>query len=150
MQVGSDLRSVLSHLLLQARPTPTLDEGRGHLKPSLKNLQKWRSQSLSEQLFSVFFRYIQLGFFVQQFVFVTCHPFAVLLLPWGEPGCAFSYNPPTSRRWQWGPLSACSSPGSTSSAFSCSPLKSFHVFRALTTTVASAGLSPVCQQLFGL
>lgn len=81
MQVGSDLRSVVSHLLLQARPTPTLEEGRGHLKPSLKNLQKWRSQSLSEQLFSVFFRYIRLGFFLQQFVFVTCHPFAVLLLP---------------------------------------------------------------------
>ena len=39
-----------------------LDEGGGLLKPSLKNLQKWRSQSLSEQLFSTFFLASSWGF----------------------------------------------------------------------------------------
>lgn len=37
---------------------------------------------------------IQLRVFLQQSVLVVCHPLGVLLLLWGEPGCAFYYNPP--------------------------------------------------------
>lgn len=121
MRFGSGFRITLSHLLLGAKSSPKLDEGtEAFIKPSSNSLKKWRSRSLSGQLFSncmvkMFLPYIQLQFLLLQFVLAA---FCCVPAPLRRTWLWFLLEPPAHGRQHWGPLLTCSFPGSTIPAFS--------------------------------
>ena len=144
--MGSGLRSVLSSLKFRTKPTPMPDEGRGLPKSSLKNLQKRRSQSLSEQLLSIFFLVSSWGFSCSNCI---CYlpPFCCASAPLRRTWLCFLCNSPLMGAGKEVPSSPTLPWGSTSPASLCSPLKPFDVLQPLTFTVASTRRFPVCQQL---
>lgn len=117
MQIGSGFRITLS----RAKPPPKLDEGTAaFIKPSLNSLKKmeilhpfWAAlqQLHDKDVFSLYPVAVSLA------SICTC---CLLLCSCssGKNLALISPSTPTHGRQHWGPLFTCSSPGSTSPAFS--------------------------------